>query len=99
MFFSVGVETPKDDQTAYGITVPAFDCFGFGCVSAADSQAEIPAMAREAILAIVEDMVLSGAYFVDDIHDEGCLTYSDHSNYKHCDSWFLVDVDLTLDMP
>lgn len=36
MFFSVGVETPKDDQTAYGITVPAFDCFGFGCVSAAD---------------------------------------------------------------
>ncbi|HDV3432458.1 TPA: type II toxin-antitoxin system HicB family antitoxin, partial [Escherichia coli] len=52
MFFSVGVETPKDDQTAYGITVPAFDCFGFGCVSAADSQAEIPAMAREAILAI-----------------------------------------------
>lgn len=61
MFFSVGVETPKDDQTAYGITVPAFDCFGFGCVSAADSRAEIPAMAREAILAIVEDMVLSGA--------------------------------------
>ena len=62
-------------------------------------QAEIPAMAREAILAIVEDMVLSGAYSVDDIHDEGCLTYSDHSNYKHCDSWFLVDVDLTLDRP
>ncbi len=59
--------------------------------------AEIPAMAREAILAIVEDMVLSGAYSVDDIHDEGCLTYSDHSNYKHCDSWFLVDVDLTFD--
>ena len=48
---------------------------------------------------IVEDMVLSGAYSVDDIHDEGCLTYSDHSNYKHCDSWFLVDVDLTLDRP
>ncbi len=22
MFFSVGVETPKDDHTAYGITVP-----------------------------------------------------------------------------
>ena len=44
--------------------------------SAADSQAEIPAMAREAILAIVEEMVISGAHSVDDIHDEGCLTYS-----------------------
>lgn len=95
MFFSVGVETPKDDHTAYGITVPVFDCFDFGCVSAADSQAEIPAMAREAILAIVEEMVISGAHSVDDIHDEGCLTYSANPNYNHCDSWFVIDVDLS----
>ncbi|EEF4620482.1 CopG family transcriptional regulator [Salmonella enterica] len=95
MFFSVGVETPKDDHTAYGIIVPVFDCFDFGCVSAADSQAEIPAMAREAILAIVEEMVISGAHSVDDIHDEGCLTYSANPNYNHCDSWFVIDVDLS----
>ncbi|EON1587507.1 type II toxin-antitoxin system HicB family antitoxin [Escherichia coli] len=95
MFFSVGVETPKDDQIAYGITVPAFDRFDFGCVSAADSQAEIPVMAREAILAIVEEMVLSGAHSLDDIHDEGYLAYSDNINYSHCDSWFVIDVDLS----
>ncbi|HFF3493613.1 TPA: type II toxin-antitoxin system HicB family antitoxin [Escherichia coli] len=95
MFFSVGVETPKDDQIAYGITVPAFDRFDFGCVSAADSQAEIPVMAREAILAIVEEMVLSGAHSLDDIHDEGYLVYSDNINYSHCDSWFVIDVDLS----
>ncbi|EIB5263610.1 type II toxin-antitoxin system HicB family antitoxin [Escherichia coli] len=95
MFFSVGVETPKDDQIAYGITVPAFDRFDFGCVSAADSQAEIPVMAREAILAIVEEMVLSGAHSLDDIHDEGYLSYSDNINYSHCDSWFVIDVDLS----
>ncbi|EGI7186513.1 CopG family transcriptional regulator [Escherichia coli] len=95
MFFSVGVETPKDDQIAYGITVPAFDRFDFGCVSAADSQAEIPVMAREAILAIVEEMVLSGVHSLDDIHDEGYLAYSDNINYSHCDSWFVIDVDLS----
>ncbi|HCB8752180.1 TPA: type II toxin-antitoxin system HicB family antitoxin [Escherichia coli] len=95
MFFSVGVETPKDDQIAYGITVPAFDRFDFGCVSAADSQAEIPVMAREAILAIVEEMVLSGAHSLDDIHDEGYLAYSDNIIYSHCDSWFVIDVDLS----
>ncbi|EEW8776285.1 type II toxin-antitoxin system HicB family antitoxin [Escherichia coli] len=95
MFFSVGVETPKDDQIAYGITVPAFDRFDFGCVSAADSQAEIPVMAREAILAIVEEMVLSGAHSLDDIHDEGYLAYSANINYSHCDSWFVIDVDLS----
>ncbi|EEU3290528.1 CopG family transcriptional regulator [Escherichia coli] len=95
MFFSVGVETPKDDQIAYGITVPAFDRFDFGCVSAADSQAEIPVMAREAILAIVEEMLLSGAHSLDDIHDEGYLAYSDNINYSHCDSWFVIDVDLS----
>lgn len=52
-------------------------------------------MAREAILAIVEEMVISGAHSVDDIHDEGCLTYSANPNYNHCDSWFVIDVDLS----
>ncbi len=51
MFFFVGVETPKDDHTAYGITVPAFDRFDFCCVFAADTQSEIPVMARGGIFA------------------------------------------------
>lgn len=61
MFFSVGVESPKDSDTAFGISVPAFDRFDFGCVSAADEQEDIPVMAREAILSIVEEMMLSAA--------------------------------------
>ncbi|EDW8942666.1 CopG family transcriptional regulator [Salmonella enterica subsp. enterica] len=94
MFFSVGVETPKDENTAYGITVPAFDRFDFGCISAADSQSEIPVMAREAILAIVEEMLLTGSHSVDDIHDAGWLTYAADQEYSHCDSWFMIEVDL-----
>lgn len=95
MFFSVGVESPKDADTAFGISVPAFDQFDYGCVSAADEQADIPVMAREAILSIVEDMLISGSHSVEDIKDAGFMVYSANADYAHCDSWFMIDVDLT----
>lgn len=95
MFFSVGVESPQNADTAFGISVPAFDQFDYGCVSAADEQIEIPIMAREAILSIVEEMVASGAHSVEDITDAGFMVYSASSDYAHCDSWFMIDIDLT----
>jgi len=95
MFFSVGVESPKDADTAFGISVPAFDQFDYGCVSAADEQADIPVMAREAILSIVEEMLISGSHSVEDIKDAGFMVYSANADYTHCDSWFMIDVDLT----
>lgn len=95
MFFSVGVESPKDADTAFGISVPAFDQFDYGCVSAADEQADIPVMAREAILSIVEEMLISGSHSVEDIKDAGFMVYSANADYAHCDSWFMIDVDLS----
>ena len=95
MFFSVGVESPKDADTAFGISVPAFDNFDYGCVSAADTQADIAVMAREAILAIVEEMILSGDHSVEDIFDAGFMVYAANAEYSHCDSWFMIDVDLS----
>ncbi|MGP3590560.1 type II toxin-antitoxin system HicB family antitoxin [Vagococcus sp. WN89Y] len=95
MFFSVGVESPQDVDTAFGITVPAFDRFDYGCVSAADEQKDIPVMAREAILSIVEEMLISGAHSVEDITDAGYRVYAANPEYAHCDSWFMIDVDLT----
>ncbi len=95
MFFSVGVETPQDDSTAYGIIVPAFSAYGYGCFSAADTQSEIASMAREAILLTIEDMVLSGKFSVEQIKDAGYLTYSRDSEYADYDSWFVIDVDLS----
>ena len=95
MFFSVGVESPKDADTAFGISVPAFDKFDYGCVSAADTQDDIAVMAREAILAIVEEMILSGNHSVEDIFDSGFMVYAANAEYSHCDSWFMIDVDLS----
>ncbi|KLG09547.1 hypothetical protein YA50_23370 [Enterobacter kobei] len=50
--FSVGIESPVDTDTAWGIYVPAFDSTGYGCVSAADTMEGTEATAREAILAM-----------------------------------------------
>ena len=50
MFFSVGVETPKDENTAYGMIVPAFSAYEMGCFSAADTQEQFALIVKEAIL-------------------------------------------------
>ncbi|KEY58615.1 type II toxin-antitoxin system HicB family antitoxin [Serratia sp. DD3] len=95
MLFSVGVETPKDEKTAYGMIVPAFSAYDYGCFSAADSQEDIAVMAREAILLTVEDMILSGKHSVSDIKDGGFMLYSANPEYLDYDTWFVIDVDLS----
>jgi hypothetical protein len=95
MFFSVGIESPANSETAYGISVPAFDRFDYGCVSAADEQSDIAVMAREAILTVVEEMLLSGKHSVEDITDAGFMVYSANADYAHCDYWVMIDVDLS----
>ncbi|MFU2315997.1 type II toxin-antitoxin system HicB family antitoxin [Rahnella sp. PCH160] len=95
MFFSVGLETPKDDKNAYGMVVPAFTAFDYGCFSAADTREEIAPMVREAILMTVEDLLESERYVVDDIFDAGHLVYAANPEYADFDTWFLIDIDLS----
>lgn len=95
MFFSVGVEMPKDENTAYGMIVPAFSAYDYGCFSAADTQDQIAPMVKEAILMVVEDLIQNGNISVEDIKDAGYLVYSVNPEYKDFDSWVMVDVDLS----
>lgn len=95
MFFSVGVETPKDESTAYGLIVPALCTDDYGCFSAADNQKDIARMAREAILSIVDEMVMSGNVDIERINDAGHLVYAGQPDYADYDSWFVLDVDLS----
>ncbi|WP_409306169.1 type II toxin-antitoxin system HicB family antitoxin [Pectobacterium sp. B1J-3] len=95
MFFSVGVETPKDESTAYGLIVPALCTDDYGCFSAADNQKDIARMAREAILSIVDEMVMSGNVDIEQINDAGHLVYAGQPDYADYDSWFVLDVDLS----
>ncbi len=36
MFFSVGIELPKDENTEYALVIPALCTKDYGCFSAAD---------------------------------------------------------------
>lgn len=94
MFFTLGIETPSDSNTAYGIVVPALCNEKYGCYSAADKESDIPAMATEAILLTVQDMIESGDYDVTDIHNDH-ITYPNSTEYGYCDTWVIIDVDLS----
>ncbi|MED7790437.1 type II toxin-antitoxin system HicB family antitoxin [Klebsiella aerogenes] len=95
MFFSVGVETPKDENTAYGMIVPAFSAYEMGCFSAADTQDQIAPMVKEAILLSVECLVEDRGLSAEDIKDAGHLVYAANPEYKDFDSWFMIEVDLS----
>lgn len=97
MFFSVGVETPKDENTAYGMIVPALSAgvSDYGCFSAADTQEQIPVMVKEAILMVIEDMLQTGRLALDSIKDAGYMVYAADPEYKDYDSWFTIEVDLS----
>lgn len=95
MFFSVGVKTPKDENTAYSMIVPAFSAYEMGCFSAADMQDQIAPMVKEAILLSVECLIEDAGRSVDEIKDAGYIVYAANPEYKDFDSWFMVEVDLS----
>ncbi|MGV7093366.1 type II toxin-antitoxin system HicB family antitoxin [Siccibacter turicensis] len=95
MFFSVGVETPQDGNTAWGLIVPALCNDEYGCFSAADDKRSIAPAVREAILITLEAMLQNGRYDIANLVDEGYLSYAEQEAYRDYDSWFVIDVDLS----
>lgn len=94
MFFSVGVELPANENEAYGLVVPALCNDDFGCASAADAQSEMAERVREAILLIVDEMVMRGVD-ITLLKDAGPFVYAADPEYAYCKQWLLVDVDLS----
>lgn len=91
--FSVGIESPADTDTAWGIYVPAFDGTRYACVSAADTQEGAEAAAREAILAMTTYMQAAGED-LQALRDAGTATYQANPDYRHCDQWLMFDAEL-----
>lgn len=94
MFFSVGIETPKDDSFAYGLVVPALSVEQYSCFSAADTENDIAPMATEAIQMMLETMQEDG-FNISDLHDAGFLKYKAMADYAFCDAWLLLHVDVS----
>ncbi|MFT7683655.1 MAG: hypothetical protein ACI935_003155 [Moritella dasanensis] len=88
MLFMVGIETPENEQCAYGMVVPAFDILGYGCVSAADEEADVLSQVKLAILDMAEEAYKDG-HLLSSL-DVG---YKDHSEeYPDFDRWIELDV-------
>lgn len=94
MFFTLGIESPKNNNEAYGIVVPALCNDKYDCFSAADNEDEIPAMATEAILLTIQDMIESGEYDISDVKNDH-LSYQKNDNYAYCDTWVIIHVDVS----
>lgn len=91
--FSVGIESPADTVTAWGIYVPAFDGTAYGCVSAADTQEGTESAAREAILAMTTHMLAAGED-LRTLRDAGTAAYQANPYYRHCDRWLTIEAEL-----
>ncbi len=94
MLFMTGIEAPKNKNEAWGITVPVFERFGLGCVSAVDNEKDILTEARDAILSMAE-IALEQGILLNDLA-EPYHDYSQHQDYTHCTRWIALDVDLTV---
>lgn len=91
MLFTVGIETPKDNDHAFGIVVPVFELVGYGCVSAADSRDQILFRAKEVILTMVEE-VISDGLLVEQLEDN----YKNYrSEYPEFTEWLCLEIDVT----
>ena len=73
MLFTVGVETPKKDNEAFGMVVPALFTESYSCFSAADSIEDIVPMVTDAIHSMLEVMLDDG-FDISTIKDKGLCT-------------------------
>ncbi|OOF45799.1 CopG family transcriptional regulator [Rodentibacter trehalosifermentans] len=88
MIFTVGVETPDNEDQAFGMIVPALCRLNYGCFSAADE------VETEAITLNLESMADDGVDLAT-IKDKGVAHYKADPEYADFDAWLLVDIDIT----
>ncbi|PID51501.1 MAG: CopG family transcriptional regulator [Pasteurellales bacterium] len=94
MLFTIGVETPQDENTAFGMVVPALCNDEYSCFSAADSEEDIIPQVTEAIHSMLE-LMIDDEFDILSIKDKGFRFYKTLEDYDYCDTWLLIDIDLT----
>lgn len=88
MLFMMGIEHPKEEDAAWGIIIPVFETFGYGCFSAADEKRDILYRAKAAILEMAAEMVSDGQSLSS--LDVGFVNYrNEHPDF---DEWLAIEV-------
>ncbi|HHV6918278.1 TPA: type II toxin-antitoxin system HicB family antitoxin [Haemophilus influenzae] len=94
MLFTIGIETPTNENEAYGITVPALFTEEYSCFSAADTLEEISTQVTDAIHSILE-MMFEDGIDINELQDKGYRHYQTQEDFNYCDTWLLLDVDIS----
>ena len=93
MLFKVGIETPRDSETAYGIIIPALCNDLYTTVSAADTFDEIVPMAREVAQLMMEEMTASGDFDLATITRANQKDYRNNPEYADFNQWIEVEIE------
>lgn len=93
MLFMIGIQQATTSKEAHSIIAPIFDDIGYGCSSASDFEEEIVQVATNAILTIVEEMMIDG--FDLESLNEGYIDYSQDTRYSDFNRWIEVDIDVS----
>ncbi|AFU18696.1 MULTISPECIES: type II toxin-antitoxin system HicB family antitoxin [Actinobacillus] len=94
MLFTIGVESPNNENEAFGLCVPALFTKTYSCFSAADKVDEIIPMVTDAIHTMLE-MMVEDEFDITSIQDKGFIYYKQQEDFSFCDSWLLVDIDIS----
>ena len=81
MLFTIGIETPTNENEAYGITVPALFTEEYSCFSAADTLEEIPTQVTDAIHSILE-MMFEDGIDINALQDKGYRHYQTQEDFN-----------------
>lgn len=93
MLFMIGIEPADTKDEAHGIIVPVFNKVNYGCNSAADNEKDIVQQATDAILTMVEELVIDG--FDLEILNEGYKDYSQNQEYSDFTRWLAIDINVS----
>lgn len=93
MLFMIGIEPAETKDETYGIIVPVFNKVNYGCNSAADNEIDIVQQATDAILSMVEELVLDGIDL--EILNEGYKDYSQNQEHSDFTRWLAIDIDIS----
>lgn len=89
MLFMVGVETPKNNNEAWGAIVPVFDSVDYLCVAAADKEADLLNNVKLAILDMAEEALNDGR-LLSELESGFNSDYA--KQYPDFDKWFALEV-------
>lgn len=93
MLFMIGIEPATKEDEAYGMVVPVFSKFNYGCNSASDDEKNIVANVTDAIIMTAEEMILDGCDL--EALNEGYQDYSQNVEYSAFTRWLAIDVDIS----